>query len=127
MKFAYIALIAAVSAAEEVMSADTDGAGMIPLGGKCLSSGDGTGCIAEHKCAVIPTCDAACETAADEKQAAEETRIAALTDAERDAEDLAAAEARKVVADKVIADGKALSEKLDAMTAEKKAAYLLEE
>lgn len=66
MKFAYIALIAAVSAAEEVLSA-TDGAGMIPLGGNCLSTGDGTGCIAEHKCAVIPTCDAACETAADEK------------------------------------------------------------
>jgi hypothetical protein len=64
MKFAYIALIAAVSAAEDAAAVTDDAVGTIGLGGKCLSTGDGTGCIAEHRCAVIPACDDACAAAA---------------------------------------------------------------
>jgi hypothetical protein len=60
MKFAYIALIAAVSAAED---AAVSTAGTFTLGAKCLGATDNMGCVEGHKCAVVPACDATCETA----------------------------------------------------------------
>ena len=115
MKFAYIALIAAVSAAEDAAAVTDDAVGTIGLGGKCLSTGDGTGCIAEHRCAVIPACDETCVAAA-LKTATDATDAAATATAAAPDCDAACETKKTEAAQKVLDDAAAEVTRREALT-----------